>query len=444
MAAVRGQLFTAENLPSLPFLGPWLLGNVTRILGSVELTFVLADFFLPAFIFYLLYRLARLTQISHGVGLAAALASLFLYQLTTKINPALWLQPMFFNFNRLIPPQLTFIFFLLFLISLYRRSVLVGVWAGLLAYIYFYHWSAALVILAIFCWFTKSRKLLAGLLLAGIISAAYFYQASQATLEQQLRFGRLEGRFLEPLTTFRYLLMIGLVYFSRLSGITKKFFISVFSAAIILMNLQLVTGFTIASGHWPSSTFEPLVPLALVVVLSRWVKKRRRLIIGLILVYALINQVRISRQWQSMYWLTPREQELFTFFNQQEGNPVVLTLDKRLNFYLPVLSKAKLYLPYGSYSSLSNDELWQRFNCAMVLSRLNQTEIEATLADTQIIGHLFDLTYNQKLTVFSFGKRQLPESLKAWSREQLAQGPACPFPVDYVILKDGSLYDPRH
>ena len=145
-----------------------------------------------------------------------------------------------------------------------------------------------------------------------------------------------------------------------------------------------------------------------------------------------------------MYWLTPREQELFTFFNQQEGNPVVLTLDKRLNFYLPVLSKAKLYLPYGSYSSLSNDELWQRFNCAMVLSRLNQTEIEATLADTQIIGHLFDLTYNQKLTVFSFGKRQLPESLKAWSREQLAQGPACPFPVDYVILNDGSLYDPRH
>ena len=79
-----------------------------------------------------------------------------------------------------------------------------------------------------FCLLTKSKKLLAGLLLGLIISLPYFYQSFSAPIEQQIRFGRLEGRFLEPLTTIRYVFLIILIYFSSLSALVKKFWWSVF------------------------------------------------------------------------------------------------------------------------------------------------------------------------------------------------------------------------
>ena len=158
VAVVQGQLFDGRNLSSLPFIGPFLLASFTWLFGSVETTFILADFFLPAIIFLLLFQLSWQFKVSRELALVGSLASLFGYQLLTKINPVAWFQPMFFNFNRLIPPQLTFIFLLLFLISLYRRSILAGFWAGLLAYVYFYHWSAELLILAIFVCSLKVRN----------------------------------------------------------------------------------------------------------------------------------------------------------------------------------------------------------------------------------------------------------------------------------------------
>lgn len=429
-AAADGRLFSSGYSPVLPWVGPLLLGWVTQLTGSPATVFILADFFLPALIFYLLYLMIRQFKADHGLAVTGALASLFGYQLLTKINPIDWLQPMFFNFNRLIPPQLTYIFFLLFLLSLWRRSFWTGVWAGILAYVYFYHWSAALVILA---WRRRFRELL----LAGVISAPYLYQALLAPVELRLRFGRLEGRFFEPQTTILYLTVIVFIYFSGLNQKIKNFLIGIFAAAIILMNQQLVTGFTIAPGHWPSSTFGPLVPLVLTLVFGQYLIKYWKIIAGLILLYALVNQVRITRQWQNMYWLKPQEPGLFDFFKQQTDNPVVMTLDKRLNFFLPVMSGVQLYLPYGSYSAMSIDEIWQRFNCAMFLTHLTDKEIEAKLNDTQLIGHLFDLTYNQGLSVFSFGHRQLPEELKDWSRKEVARGPDCHFPVDYIIYPDG-------
>lgn len=430
-AAARGELFSGEYFTGLPWLGPVILGFFAKI-TSVEAVFILADFILPAVIFLLLYRLIRQLKAEPGLAAVGSLGSLFIYQLLTKINPLDWLKPTFFNFNRLIPPQLTFVFFLVFLLALVRSSIWSGVWAGVLAYVYFYHWSAAWVILLL-------KRQWRALIIAGFISLPYLWQASQATLEQQWRFGRIEGHFFEPLTTIRYLIVIGLVYSSRLPLAAKKLFYSVFGAAIFLMNLQLVTGYTIAPGHWPSSTFEPLVPLVLVVIFGRFLIKHWHLAAGLILAYAFMNQIRISQAWQSMYWITPKEQQLFNQLNQL-SEPVVLSLDKRINFFLPVLTTAKPYLPYGSYSSLTNEELWHRFICALALSDLKPEEVEAALNDTQLIGHLFDLTYNQGLTVFSFGRRRLPEELKQSVSNRLAAGPDCPEAIDYIIKADGRLY----
>lgn len=409
-----------------------MLGGLTRLTGSVEAVFIAADFFLPAIIFYLLYCLARELRANKGLAIVGSLASMFIYQLLTKINPFDWVKPMFFNFNRLIPPQFTFIFFLLFLLSLVKRSVWSGIWAGVLAYVYFYHWTAAVVILVL-------RRRWRELLIVGVISAPYLYLALIAPADQALRFGRLNGHFLEPLTTIRYLLIAGLVYWSDLPVKIKRFFYGLFIAAIGLMNLQLVTGFTIAPGHWPSSTFEPLVPLTLVIIFSRYINKYWPVLAGLILTYGLINQVRISKEWQSMYWLLPADWQIIEKVNQLPNRPIVATLDKRLNFFLPVYTKAKLYLPYGSYSQLSNDELWQRWLCTMQMSHLDRAEIDWALTDTQMIGHLFDLTYNQDLTVFSFGHRQLPKERAIAARETLTQNLDCP-KAD-IIIKNKVIYE---
>ena len=432
VAVSRGNIFNGDYSLALPWIGPLILGSLTRLTGSVEAVFILADFILPALIFYLLYQLAREFKSEPGLAVLGSLASIFLYQLLTKINPLDWLEPMFFNFNRLIPPQLTFVFFLLFLLSFVRLTSWSGILAGLLAYVYFYHWTAALVILAV-------RRRWRELILAGLISSPYIYLALTASPDQALRFGRLNGHFFEPLTTVRYLFMIGLVFWSSLAKKIKQFFYGLFVSAIGLMNLQFVTGFTIAPGHWPSSTFEPLVPFTLVLVFKRYLKKFWPILLGLILIYGLINQVRISWQWRQMYYLSAKDKAIINEINNFSGRPTVITLDKRLNFYLPLYAQARLYLPYGSYSKLSNNELWQRWLCAIQKNNLSELEIDEVLTDTQMIGHLFDLTFNQGLTVFSFGKRKLPENKIIEAKTALKQDLSCPS-ADLIII-NGKIYE---
>jgi len=470
--------------PHLPWFGPFVFAGLVKIIGSIDLTFIFTDFFLPIIIFLLLYQLVFLITKHFSGSVLAGLSTLFLYHLTTKFPPLNLNQlqnfwetltlstPYFFNFNRLIPPQFTFIIFILFLINLYQsiiRSkkifpILTGLLAGLLAYNYFFEWSAALVILGLSFIFFRSRRVGLALIIALIISTPYLYQALfLSSVDTQIMFGRINGRFFEPLTTLRYLIFSLFIFFFSPKKL-KLFLLSLALAPVLLMNQQLITGFTIHPGHWPYGVFEPLAPLIVLIILSTtfksWFKDNYKtgLLVIPILIYALVNQFKITFEWQSLNYLKPEDVKLFNWLEGQSPSGVVLTLDKRLNRYLAVYSPQDLYLPYGSYSRLTIDQLWQKINLAFFIYQLSPAAITQTLSSTQFIGQMFDQAYNyHKLSnlnglifpdqvkaqilssdpVLTLGTRYLPDNLKQLSLEKtlsLTKDNLCDFALDYVIL----------
>ena len=470
--------------PHLPWFGPFVFAGLVKIIGSIDLTFIFTDFFLPIIIFLLLYQLVFLITKHFSGSVLAGLSTLFLYHLTTKFPPLNLNQlqnfwetltlstPYFFNFNRLIPPQFTFIIFILFLINLYQsiiRSkkifpILTGLLAGLLAYNYFFEWSAALVILGLSFIFFRSRRVGLALIIALIISTPYLYQALfLSSVDTQIMFGRINGRFFEPLTTLRYLIFSLFIFFFSPKKL-KLFLLSLALAPVLLMNQQLITGFTIHPGHWPYGVFEPLAPLIVLIILSTtfksWFKDNYKtgLLVIPILIYALVNQFKITFEWQSLNYLKPEDVKLFNWLEGQSPSGVVLTLDKRLNRYLAVYSPQDLYLPYGSYSRLTIDQLWQKINLAFFIYRFSPAAITQTLSSTQFVGQMFDQAYNyHKLSnlnglifpdqvkaqilssdpVLTLGTRYLPDNLKQLSLEKtlsLTKDNLCDFALDYVIL----------
>lgn len=470
--------------PHLPWFGPFILAGLVKIIGSIDLTFILADFLFPIIIFFLLYKLVFLITKHFSGSVLGGLATLFLYHLTTKFPPLNLAQlhnfwetltlstPYFFSFNRLIPPQFTFIIFILFLINLYQSitqsrkifPIITGLLAGLLAYNYFFEWSAALVMLGLSSIFFRSRRVGLALIIALIISTPYLYQTLfLSSLDTQIMFGRINGRFFEPLTTLRYLIFSLFVFFFSPKKL-KLFLLSIALAPVFLMNQQLITGFTIHPGHWPYGVFEPLAPLIVLTILSTtfksWFKDNYKtgLLVIPILIYALVNQFKLTLQGQSLNYLKPEEVKLFNWFETQSPSGTVLTLDKRLNRYLAVYSPQDLYLPYGSYSRLSLDQLWQKINLAFFIYQLSPAVITQTLSSTQFIGQMFDQTYNyHKLSnlnglifpdqvkaqilkqnpVLTLGTRYLPDNLKQLSLEKtfkLSKDNLCDFALDYVIL----------
>ncbi|MFC1626984.1 hypothetical protein ACFL18_00320 [Patescibacteria group bacterium] len=478
-----------SNLPvHLPWFGAIIFGFLTRFIGSIDTVLILSDFILPIITFYLIYRLSFKLSRHFWASIIASLSAIFISPLTTKIPPitkslftslinTLTLKtPYFFSFNRLIPPQFTFIIFMGFLWFLHNvinsskknYPLLTGLLSGLLAYNYFFEWSASLAILFIaFCFSffyqskARSKRLFLSLIISLAISSFYLYQAIFITHpDKSIMFGKINGRFIEPLLTVRYLLF-GLITFKLSKTKQRLFLTSIVLAPVLLLNQQLITGFTIHPGHWPYAVFEPLVLVIGVILLSQFKFFKNKIIttilVSLILLFSLLNQLKITAQYQQLHYLTSPQADLITWLNQQAPDSI-LTLDKRLNRYLPVYAHHQIFLPYGSYSDLSIDQLWQRINLSFALLHFNNQSITSVLSNTQFVGQMFDQTYNyhqrsdltgftfpedikekisQKHPVLSLGLRYIPDNLKTKSvlaAQKIGNPPPCQIPFQYLII----------
>jgi len=493
---------TRTKPPIFPWLDTLILGLMAKLLNSVELIFRLGDFLFPATIFCLsVYFVYRLTKAYWG-AVVAGLSMLFLFHLTTKIPPVSLTmiknllamislkEPFFLTFNRLPPPQFTFIFFLLFIIVLYQTLIknnhitpfITGLLSGLLAYIYFYHWTASLVILG-FCLIfslvakhkTVFKRLLTASVTALIISSGYLWQILSSNLvDKQLSEGRVDGRFIEPLTTLRYGLFSLILYYFLPPGPVRQLLISWFLSAVVLMNLQVITGFTMDAGHWPNSTFEPLVVLAGFILLIYLLQKHRFkkvlsrawLLIIPIFVYAIGNQIAVAQAYQQLRLIPLEEQELFNWLNQNSpSDSVVLSLDKKISRLIPAKTHNYVFLPYGSYSQVSTEELWQRFNLACSIYQLPLPAVSEILSDSQgLAGYLFVQTYrytkkddltglsfppeiikkiNQSHPIFDSGYFYIPDNLKQLNLDKITQltklplkDKLCQFKLDYLVFTE--------
>ena len=492
---------TKSNLPFTQFLTPLVLGLLARLINSLDLIYLFGDLIMPIILFLLLYKLSYKLTSHYWGSILASLATLFLYQLSTKFPPitldlmnSFWQrltlkEPFLFAFHRLIR-QFSFLTFLLFLNSFYNsltntnknNFIISGVLLGLLSYIYPVYWTSGMAIIIVsLCLLslmhskTKSKKLLITFFIALIISLGFLLQQFNLGIEKQITMGRIEGRFIEPITTLRYGLAALSIWFLVKKQPIKIFLSSIFLAAIGLMNLQLILGYSIDPGHWPDTTFEPLLIYVFFIVISSSLKRYfpdrwlTGLIVVPILVFASLNQYQITAKWQDQYLLKTNETGLYNWLNQNSTpESVVLSLDKRLNRYLPVLTHNNIFLPYGSFSQLSITETWDRINIAFFLHQLTPQDINQKLFDTQFIGQLFEQYYNfdqnspidnysfpdniltiikQQHPVFTLGYRYIPDNLKSDSQEKVKQLQnesyhylTCLYKLDYALINQDDLF----
>lgn len=494
-----GDAFIYENRQKPPFT-QWLailvMGLLAKVFGSLELIHLLGNFFFPAGIFLLIFSFVdRITKHYWG-AVVTALATLFLFQLTTKLpplTPSLFhsflnmitlKEPVIFGFSSLVTRQFSFMVFFLFIISFYELlnnnhkkywPILCGLSSGLLIYIYIYYWTASAVILGIGFLLKRGKPLFwAGIY--SILASAYFLipYSQGGLIERQIAEGRIDGRFFEPLTTLRYGVFCVAIFLLIKNKPLKQLLLSIFLAAVILMNLQLILGYTVDPGHWPNAVFEPMAVIAVgLMVFSRFKRftKHIWLLIIPIVFYALANQAAMAKALLSTRQLTKNENELFQWLNHYgQADSVVLTLDKRLNRYLPVLTPVYVYLPYGALTQLSLDQIWERADLAFSIYNLNQEEISKKLLETQFIGHLFEQSYNylnvddlsgldfpdeakirisRAQPVFSLGVRYIPDNIKQTQAEKtlaLEKLPLkeriCRYRLDYVIVTAGDQPSP--
>ncbi len=501
-----GDAYSYETRNKLP-IHNWLpilsLGLIAKVFNSVELVFILSDFFFPAILFILFVKFVyQLTQ-RYWVSVVTSLSTLFLFQLISKIPPVtkelaykFWQtitlkQPSSSYFSRLPPPQFTFTIFFLFIISLYYTLtkknknkiifLLPGVLSGLLAYIYFYHWTASLVMIVVCLGFNLlaknkivAKRLLITLLIALIISSGYFYQIFSVNLiDKQYQMGRIDGHFIEPLTTLRYGLLSIIIFWLVRKQALKQLLASIFISAVILVNLQAIIGYTVSPGHWPNSTFEPLVVVSAGILLVEICNRLNRqkilnyfwILLFPIFLYAILNQLGSAKSESSLYYLSPGEKRLYDWLNKNSpSDNVVLSFNKTISRRLPAITHQYPYLPYGCLSQLSTEQIWERFNLASSIIQLKPEYIRWFLDNGPLVRHMFVDFYNyswssdltgldfpakereiisQTNPFFTFGHLYVPDNIKQANLNKIAEYTnlpiaerICRYRLDYLVLKD--------
>jgi len=310
---MSGDVATKEYAGSKTFLPPlphYILGYISRIIGSLKWGFIISSFILPPIIFLLLYLLAFEITRKKGISLLFATVSsiipryLAFFPLFNKYYQA-WFIDQLINlqqrlpFNRLEDPMLTLPFFILFL-YLFVRTInrlerytpyFAALSFSLLFYTYFYYYvysSAALFVAIIFFLLYKdfiNVKRVSIIFFGGLIlSIPYWknlFELQKMPFYEDIvsRIGPEKGYnlFTYPRVIFAYIQHLGLailslVWFKKYSRPLAIFFSSILLPVFAVYNFQIITGFNPQPDHWIKPT---QVILTLTFIIFFWYAIRK-------------------------------------------------------------------------------------------------------------------------------------------------------------------------
>ncbi len=399
-----------------------LLGSIPYLLRLKDPTviFQIGDFIFPALIFLAAYALFFLITRNKLRSILGALIfsafpniSVFRAFFSRDFYATFSLERLFGIFERIFDSTLTrlfvpgfsLIFFILFLFAVLRAlksekekppfSILVAsLTFGLLFYIYFYYWAYAVVLMVILLSFLlfiekeKAFRVLKILFGGFIISLPYWLKILR--LHDNPLYKELSARVgLEVSRIFRIesmdayvlaiILSIILIWLGRKRGemITGIFLGTALLSYIVVLNMQIITGFNIQPDHWGSRVNVYILSLGLIIAifwifdfLSKKFKYNNSIlsapiIYALLLFFffmALIIQIRNSSFMANNYRI---HEDLLAAYKWIDRNTakdsVFLTPSSKNVFYLPFFTHANVYAPPACYSLLSRDEIIDRF-----------------------------------------------------------------------------------
>lgn len=437
------------------------LGVLARALGSVDRVFVLADVVFPAIDFLLIVLFLRALGAAMPLACLGALAILSggvqnsvrllvdVARVAAGGDPATLariVRPL--EFTRTWTPELTFVLLIGGFIALWhaleRRSwawaALCGVCVAMLIPSYYFYWmflAASVAVLGARALLTgpRDRAPLLGfaLVLGAALATPYWlsYRAFQQlpeAVEITTRFGLEPGRHLVVPSLKDVALLAALAAAARVLGGTRFVFMLALGLALVLCrNVQLVTGFTVQSGHWGYRTVVIWQTLSLATLLTALpglgpaqtpTRLARALRAGagagaVVLVVAMIgHQVVLSRNTAPAFTLPPGFAEAFAWINRSTPrDSVIVSPSFETSLLIPAHTHANVFMPTGLQALAPNREL---------VERLLLTYKAYGVPTSYLAASLRDVPDRLRATNGRFSRRQ-PELLEQWTAWYLFQ-----------------------
>lgn len=389
----------AANIwPILPF---YLLSKLYLLAKDVNNLPLLSNFifipvlFLGLFVFF--YRISA----SKGLSIASSCCALLLSSLFFR-SPWNWINPSylvsFFSgplwFNRIVYPQISFLFLILFLIKSQeffidrniKHLLPVGIIYSLSFYVYFYLWtyiSVFLCVLAVIMLIQREYRAFLWLSLAILLSLSFsiplWVNIHKFTLLPEskdflYRMGMFKVLFKEAIFTTApnpFLIIFFIFLFFR----RKKSYIFLFLAtltAYILSKAYLFIGLDFQFNHYVLFILAPLTPALILIIFHEIVISRTKLsnnpnkyfyipLTALILLIGVVIGVIYSCRYYPAFSIEKGIPEAVSFLNKLgEKDKVILSVDPETNTRLAYLTGLYLYYPSGQSSIISRAQLLQR------------------------------------------------------------------------------------
>lgn len=435
-----------EDFPT-PFLGETLPATVmaflARATGSIPNAFLAADFIFPPIVFVLLYLFSSIFLKNKLYAAAASFLAVIARDFVAIIpNPIATLnyltvpesQTFLLYFARAFHPQVTFIFFISAILSLFkllkkpqeiRWALLLGILFGLLFYSYLFYWTYFILFFALI-FFSFARKLnfpvLKSLTIAGMIAAviASYYLAniySFNTLDIAQDFIKktaLHGLPL-PLTIFRYLALGAALFFLfRKSQSHLVFALLVISGVLVSLISKFTIGQDLEIFHYLRRALMPFATIALFVMLHKFLNIKKTLTIlsfGIIILgitFGIRNQVVATGNIAHEHKTDKNLQEVFNWFQANTAKEsVIASLDTDFNSLVPVYTQNKVYFPPTDRTIMTTDEGVDRFLIIANLQGIDLQSQKNMLEDKSLLSYLFvyQAYENNKLSSESLKKQ---------------------------------------
>ena len=478
-------LYEFRNSPAfLPILNPLVIALLGWISGSLENAFMLSDFLFPPIIFMFVYLIAR--ELISRRDASIAFGALFMIAPKFALLPSSAALPFFSSlrslyFSRFEYPNVTFVFFaaaLYFILRTLKRPdqnsmIAAGVSTGLLFYTYFYDWTyilCGLLLLVLFLVFAKEydrAKRIGGVIaLALLVSVFYWVNflkliALPAFADLAERIGLEHGRMfrLEIVWTsyVRGLLLVFILWSAgeiRRHKETLLFFAAFLLPIIVLLNVQVVTGFVPHPDHWHRTQFL-ILALSLFVIFFALLKSYEhafsklpesvcRMCAVVVIVGSLWYGINVnhslSAQDGALFIKDQSHAYAYEWLrNNTRAGSVVGTLSSRTNDEIILYTDNYIFTPNGLQTVASTEEIWRRAMFMGKIFNLTRDEFEA-MVKAQTLYFFVDQYRNASFN--SYMKRMVREVPDSILKEKLNDYDSLPdfsaadvpYTLDYVVV----------
>lgn len=462
-----------------PPLSPNVIGRVGHFfgLGVIKIVWIARWFFSSLLSFCIYYFTFLLTK-RRLAGLIAAPFVLLAYNLVDPgriidiLKGGAWVsESSFIDYGRPINPQVSSVFFFVYLIFFYKyifekKSLWYGIVAaltfGLSFYVYLFTWTYIVVLngcVGLFFLVKKQWAEVKRVLLvsggAGVVGIPYGLHTLTVAhhplyAEVAPRFGFVKSRTLELSRLMIGVTALFFLTWKKISSKVKIFLALVLATAFLTVNEHLITGKYVFNHHYHWYYNTPLAIIILTVLLFSVFEKKhihikiQKTVAIFCILFFLTNGIMIQKSSYQTVLPSLREEQryasLFSWVRSNTPKDTTLLADSQISNLVPALTSDNVFY-HGTaiYTLVSNKELITKYLALRYIEGISSEDIEAYIQDheSDIVGFVYGYTFAFQKGVCSScapaeTKKQMVEAYKNFQNDSVKKilhdsG------VDYVI-----------